>query len=69
VSPDGRYVCKSIHAGHGREFRERVRLFEPEQMVQMLESAGVTVKYRLGDYDANPLGADSPRTILAGLVQ
>ena len=66
VSPDGRYVCKSIHADHGREFRERVRLFEPDQMVDMLESAGVTVQYRFGDYDANALGGDSPRTILAG---
>ena len=69
VSPDGRYVCKSIHAAQGREFRERVRLFEPEQMVEMLKAAGVTVRFRFGDYDANPLGADSPRTILAGQAQ
>jgi len=69
VSPDGRYVCKSIHAGHGRQFRERVRLFEPDQMVHMLEAAGVTVQNRFGDYDASPLGSDSPRTILAGRVQ
>jgi hypothetical protein len=69
VSPDGRYVCKSIHAGNGREFRERVRLFEPEQMVHMLEASGVAVQYRFGDYDATQLGPDSPRTILAGRVQ
>ncbi len=69
VSPDGRYVCKSIHAEHGREFRERVRLFEPEQMVHMLEAAGVSVQHRFGDYDSNPLGPESPRTILAGRVQ
>jgi ubiquinone/menaquinone biosynthesis C-methylase UbiE len=69
VSPDGRYVCKSIHAGQGRQFRERVRLFDPEQMAHMLEAAGVTVRYRFGDYDANPLSSDSPRTILAGQVQ
>jgi ubiquinone/menaquinone biosynthesis C-methylase UbiE len=69
VSPDGRYVCKSIHAGEGRQFRERVRLFEPEQMVHMLEAAGVTVESSFGDYDANPLGPDSARTILAGRVQ
>lgn len=69
VSPDGRYVCKSIHADQGREFRERVRLFEPEQMVHMLEAAGVTVQHGFGDYDANALGPDSPRTILAGRVQ
>jgi SAM-dependent methyltransferase len=69
VSPDGRYVCKSIHAGQGRNFRERVRLFEPEQMVHMLEAAGVSVQFRFGDYDATPLGPDSSRTILAGSVQ
>jgi hypothetical protein len=27
------------------------------------------VRYRFGDYDANPLSSDSPRTILAGQVQ
>ncbi len=69
VSPDGRYVCKSIRAAEGRQFRERVRLFEPDQMASMLEAAGVSVQFRFGDYDANPLGSDSPRTILAGLTQ
>lgn len=69
VSPDGRYVCKTIHAGNGRRFRERVRLFEPEQMIQMLEAAGVAVEHQFGDYDASPLGAESSRTILAGRVR
>ncbi len=69
VSPDGRYVCKSIRGVEGRLFRERVRLFEPEQMVAMLEAAGVTVRFRFGDYDAAPLGSESPRTILVGQVE
>jgi ubiquinone/menaquinone biosynthesis C-methylase UbiE len=69
VSPDGRYVCKSIRGVEGRQFRERVRLFEPEQMVAMLEAAGVTVRFRFGDYDAAPLGSESPRTILVGQVE
>jgi SAM-dependent methyltransferase len=68
VSPDGRYVCKSIRAPEGRHYRERVRLFEPEQMSGMLEAAGVTVRFRFGDYDAAPIGLDSPRTILVGQV-
>jgi hypothetical protein len=38
-------------------------------MAHMLEAAGVTVQHRFGDYDANRLGSDSPRTILAGRVQ
>ncbi len=69
VSPDGRYVCKSIRAAEGRQFRERVRLFEPDEMASMLKAAGVSVRFRFGDYDANPLAADSPRTVLAGQIQ
>ncbi|HYF39313.1 MAG TPA: class I SAM-dependent methyltransferase [Gemmatimonadales bacterium] len=69
VSPDGRYVCKSIRAREGRQYMERVRLFEPEQISDMLESAGVQVRYRFGDYDGSTLSPDSPRTILMGQVQ
>ena len=68
VSPDGRYVCKSIRAPKGKHYIERVRLFEPHQISGMLESAGVTVRYRFGDYDASPLTPDAARTILAGQV-
>jgi SAM-dependent methyltransferase len=68
VSPDGRYVCKNIRGAEGRHFRERVRLFEPEQMMGMLEAGGVTVRFRFGDYDAAPLTSSSPRTILVGQV-
>jgi SAM-dependent methyltransferase len=68
VSADGRYVCKSIRAAEGRHFRERVRLFEPEQMASMLEAAGVTLQSRFGDYDGGPLASHSPRTVLAGQV-
>jgi SAM-dependent methyltransferase len=66
MSPDGRYVCKTIVTPRGRRFTERVRLFEPAQMIAMLEDAGVEVRHRYGDYDAAPLRPDSPRTILAG---
>ena len=66
VSPDGRYVCKTIVTPGGRQFSERVRLFGPTEIAAMLERAGVDVRQRFGDYDASPLGAGSPRTILAG---
>lgn len=66
VSPDGRYVCKSIRAPQGRRYVERVRLFEPHQISNMLEAAGVSVRYRFGDYDASPLTPDAARTILVG---
>jgi len=68
VSPDGRYVCKSIRAQAGRQYIERVRLFEPEQILQMLQTAGLKVRHRFGDYDASPLLPDAPRTILMGQV-
>jgi hypothetical protein len=68
VSPDGRYVCKSIRSPQGRAYRERVRLFEPDQMIAMLLAAGVDVRFRFGDYDGGPLGPDSARTILLGQV-
>lgn len=66
VSPDGRYVCKTIRTPAGKRFSERVRLFDPAQMVSMLEQAGVTVHHRFGDYDEAPLAPHAPRTILIG---
>jgi SAM-dependent methyltransferase len=69
VSPDGRYVCKRIRAREGKDYMERVRLFEPGQISAMLEAAGVSERFRFGSYDAAPLMADSPRTILLGQVE
>jgi SAM-dependent methyltransferase len=66
VSADGRYVCKTIATADGRRFVERVRLFEPAEIARMLADAGIEVRHRFGDYDAAPLHAGSPRTILAG---
>jgi SAM-dependent methyltransferase len=66
MSPDGRYVCKTIVTPAGRRFTERVRLFDQGQMSAMLVDAGLDVRHRFGDYDASPLRASSPRTILAG---
>jgi SAM-dependent methyltransferase len=68
MSPDGRYVCKSILTPAGRSFTERVRLFDQDQMTAMMAAAGVTVRQRFGDYGAAPLRPDSPRTILAGRI-
>ena len=66
VSVDGRYVCKTITTTGGRRFTERVRLFSADEIATMLAEARVTIRHRFGDYDASPLGADSPRTILFG---
>ena len=66
VSPDGRYVCKSIRTPGGKRFSERVRLFESGQIQRMLEGAGLSVRHAFGDYDASPLAAETARTILMG---
>ena len=66
VSDDGRYICKAIEVPGGGRFVERVRLFEPEEMVAMLTASGVGLRHGFGNYDASPLQADSPRTILLG---
>jgi SAM-dependent methyltransferase len=65
LSPDGHYVSKTIRT-EGRSFVERVRLFEPEEIEAMLRRTRVTVRRRFGDYDASPMQAGSPRTILVG---
>jgi SAM-dependent methyltransferase len=66
VSVDGRYVCKTITTAGGRRFTERVRLFGADEITAMLAQVHVSVRNHFGDYDASPLVADSPRTILFG---
>jgi ubiquinone/menaquinone biosynthesis C-methylase UbiE len=66
VSPDGRYVCKTIRTPSKRQYVERVRLFEPHEMSTMLAAAGINVRARFGDYHGAPLESGSPRTILIG---
>jgi hypothetical protein len=58
-------VCKSIESG-GQQFVERVRLFGSEEIAGMLLDAGITLRHRFGDYEAAPLSASSPRTIIFG---
>jgi SAM-dependent methyltransferase len=68
LSPDGRFVCKTIRLADGRCFEERVRLFEPAELEAMLRAAGVRVTQRFGDYDGGPLRTASPRALLVGEV-
>lgn len=64
ISPDDRYVIKRIHlVDDGRSFQERVRLFSSEELASMLESAALTVRERLGDYQGTPYTHDSPRAV------
>jgi SAM-dependent methyltransferase len=68
VSPDGRYVCKTIVTPRRQRFVERVRLFDADEITAMLADTGVAVRHHFGDYDAAPSGPGSPRTILVGSV-
>lgn len=62
----GRRVVKTIVTSDGRRFRERVRLFTPDELTALLGECGVDVVHRFGTYDGDPLGAESPRAILMG---
>ncbi len=64
-SEEGLYVVKEIelHA-ENRSFQERVRLFTPAELEELLTTSGLEVVGRYGDYDGGPLGVDTPRTIL-----
>jgi SAM-dependent methyltransferase len=65
ISADGRFVRKTITIEElGRTFVERVRLFEPGELVSLCVEAGFHVKQVVGDYSGGPLTARSPRAIL-----
>lgn len=66
LEDDASVVVKRIVTDDGRLFRERVRLFSPDQLTEMLAASGVQVRHRLGDYDGAPLDASAPRAILMG---
>lgn len=68
---EGDRVVKEIEIDRGageacETFRERVRLYEPDELVSMLEGAGLRVRERRGDYAGAPFGEEAPRLLLAG---
>lgn len=65
LSDDGRFVVKTIHvSGEGRSFMERVRLYERQELEQMLRAAGLVPEAAFGDYDGSPHGPGAARTFL-----
>jgi SAM-dependent methyltransferase len=67
ISDDDKYVIKRICIrGSGKEFTERVRLFEPRELSAMMMTAGFDVCATYGNYDGSPLTADSPRAMIFG---
>ncbi|WP_240377695.1 class I SAM-dependent methyltransferase [Bacillus piscicola] len=63
----GGYVCKNItiqEAGSKREYVERVKLYEQEELAGMLERNHFTIVHSFGNYDASPYEkSTSPRQI------
>jgi SAM-dependent methyltransferase len=65
VTGGGRFVEKTIsRKSDGRVFKERVRLFSPEELISLVEAAGMKVTSVVGDYDGGELSDSSNRTIL-----
>lgn len=52
--------------GEPRVFHERVRLYEPDELVGMLDDASLPVEARYGDYEGGDHDEESPRFIAAG---
>ncbi len=66
IERNGEVVEKRIVTDDGRRFRERVRLFAPDDLAALLAACGIRVRTRCGDYDGSALGEASPRAILFG---
>ena len=67
ITPDGRFVRKTITLSTGRSFEERVRLLGPGDLERMITSFRARVTGRFGDYAGGPLAGGS-RTILTAQV-
>lgn len=67
ITPDQRFVQKTISLADGRCFVERVRLLRPADLERMIVSHGATITGRYGDYAGTPLPAGN-RTILTAQV-
>lgn len=68
ISDDGRYVTKRICIrSENREYTERVRLFEKQELSRMMETCGFRVSAVFGNYDGSSFTDESPRVILFGV--
>jgi len=65
----GRYVVKRIRVCRGDDgppltAEERVRLYTPDDLADLLARAGLRVQEACGDYDGGPLTGAAPRCVL-----
>jgi SAM-dependent methyltransferase len=71
---DGETVTKRIEIagprpGEEEVYYERVRMYEPDQLVAMLRVHGLRTTERFGDYDGSEHGAASSRLLLVGRAE
>ncbi len=66
ISDDDRFVVKTFILSNGRQARERVRLFQPDQLERMMTRHQLTIAHRFGDYDGSALSDHAPRALLIG---
>lgn len=64
-------VVKQIHlqpddGGAGRSFEERVRLYEADELENLLSDAGLAPRALFGDYGGSPFSSDAERLIFVG---
>jgi SAM-dependent methyltransferase len=64
ITTSGRFIVKNIRLGGVRDFIERVRLFEPADLVAMVHVSGFDVQDVYGDYAGHALTPESPRSIV-----
>jgi SAM-dependent methyltransferase len=65
MSSDGRFIKKTIRlVERDTVFTERVRLFEPHELVAMLVEREYAIANVYGDYQGTPLSDKSPRAII-----
>lgn len=69
---EGQIVAKDIHiyeadgATPAKSYHERVRLYSPDQLLDMLKRVGLRAQRTFGDYAGSEPSASSPRFIILG---
>jgi len=65
ISESGRFVLKTIRLpAKNRSFHERVRLFEPQDLIAMIAASGFAVRCIFGDYEGRALTPHAPRAVI-----
>lgn len=69
---EGDFVCKKIFVcdeDGEREYQERVKMYDLNQMEQMITHAGLSIKQVFGNFEGETYHQNSERMIIMGCVQ